>query len=167
MKQQESSVSDLVSKFEAAALENGKHASPAPKNAFQKKCISEPTPALPGGSNFFVANDFYPEVDKDLTETSFTYECESLVSERNAFDDVNVCDLSDECAPSEYPTETQAEEKSVTHGSVSELFDPTKMLLDWDCQMSVVKYRNAKERKDPINTGSTTSLKDRMKAFSR
>ena len=160
MQQQESSVSDLVSKFEAVALGNGKHASAAPKYAFQKNRIAEPAPTLPCGIDLFVPNDFYPEVDKDLTETSFTYECESLVTEKNTFDDVDV-------APSEYSTETQEEEESVTHSSDPELFDPTKMLLDWDYQMSAVKYRNSKERKDPIKTGSTTSLKDRMKAFSR
>ena len=48
----------------------------------------------------------------------------------------------------------------------SDVYESTKMLVDWDYQQKAIRQRAAQQRKATINTGSRISLKDRMKAFS-
>ena len=49
--------------------------------------------------------------------------------------------------------------------SLSDLYDGTNMLVDWDVNQSAYRYRAWKERKSKVDTGAKISLKDRMKAF--
>lgn len=66
---------------------------------------------------------------------------------------------------------TQSDEDSLTEQSVSgrdleDMYDASRMLVDWEYQASVIKRRAALERKGMVDIGSPVKLKDRMKAFS-
>ena len=56
-------------------------------------------------------------------------------------------------------------DESVTDLSVSELYDTTRFLVDWDYQMSALQYRLSRGRKTKIDTGSRINVKERMKTF--
>ena len=60
----------------------------------------------------------------------------------------------------------KANDSKVFDASLSDLYDGTSMLMNWDTTKSAMQYRAWKERKSRVDTGARISFKDRMKAFS-